>query len=77
MTFLMMEVGVWTVKMIKMMSNDTPSYEDDYADDILDDIDDGDDDHYDDGESGRIGLYQTKVTTCAKFNGKTAILVKW
>ena len=60
-----------------MMSNDTPSYEDDYADadDILDDIDDGDDDHYDDGEIGRIGLYQTKVTTCAKFNGKTAILV--
>ena len=56
-----------------MMSNDTPSYEDDYADDILDDIDDGDDDHYDDGEIGRIGLYQTKVTTCAKFNGKTAI----
>ena len=74
MTFLMMEVGVWT-GMIKMMSNDTPSYEDDYADDILDDIDDGDDDHYDDGEIGRIGLYQTKVTTCAKFNGKTSILV--
>ena len=53
-----------------------------YAGDILDDNHDGDADHYDDdddgdgdadqydddddGEIGKMGLYQTKITTCAK-----------